>query len=167
MCLVKNWKHLTAFGFALILGIMSGQIFSVEDRSESKQSQTKTFKQLNFKDEGGGMGYCRANPPEKYPADKSLPNNLSEKQNSLQIKSKPRAFYTETARQNNVQGTVILKVTFLANGTVGDIFSVSGLPDGLTEQAIEAAKKIKFEPMKVNGQAKTATKTVQYSFTIY
>ncbi len=86
---------------------------------------------------------------------------------ALRIISKPKAPYTDSARQNNVQGSVTLRITFLANGSIGSITPVSGLGYGLTEQAIAAARRIQFEPAKVNGVAQTVTKTFQYAFTMY
>ena len=86
---------------------------------------------------------------------------------AMRIVSKPRANYTDAARQNQVQGTVTLRVTFLPSGQIGSISPVNGLPYGLTEQAIAAARSIKFEPQMVNGSPVTVTKQVQYSFTIY
>lgn len=83
------------------------------------------------------------------------------------ITSKPRANYTDAARQSQLQGTVTLRVTFNSNGTIGSIAPVSGLGMGLTEQAIAAARGIRFEPAKKNGVPQTVTKQVQYSFTIY
>jgi TonB family protein len=85
----------------------------------------------------------------------------------IKILSKPQARYTDAGRQNNVQGTVTLKVTFTASGAIGSITAVSGLPYGLTEQAIAAARQIKFEPAMRNGVPYSLTKTVSYSFTIY
>ena len=85
----------------------------------------------------------------------------------FRIISKPKATYTDAARVNQVQGTVTLRVTLNANGSVGTITPVSGLGYGLTEQAIAAARRIQFEPQKENGVAKTIVKTIQYSFTIY
>lgn len=86
---------------------------------------------------------------------------------ALKIISKPKAPYTDSARQANVQGSVTLRITFLANGSIGSITPVSGLGYGLTEQAIAAARRIQFEPAKVNGVAQTVTKTFQYAFTMY
>lgn len=85
----------------------------------------------------------------------------------LKIISKPRPGYTDAARQNNIQGTVILRVTFLASGQVGSISAVKGLPNGLTEQAIAAARRISFEPAKRDGQGQAVTKQIEYSFSIY
>lgn len=86
---------------------------------------------------------------------------------AMRIVSKPRANYTDAARTNQVQGTVTLRVTFLPSGQIGSISPVNGLPYGLTEQAIAAARSIKFEPQMVNGSPVAVTKQVQYSFTIY
>lgn len=85
----------------------------------------------------------------------------------LKIISKPRANYTDAARQAQVQGTVILRVTFSATGSVGQISVVKGLGNGLTEQAIAAARGIRFEPAKRGGVPYAVTKNVEYSFTIY
>jgi protein TonB len=86
---------------------------------------------------------------------------------ALKILSKPRPGYTDSARQNNVQGTVILRVTFLASGQVGSISAVKGLPNGLTEQAIAAARRINFEPKKVDGVGQPVTRQIEYTFSIY
>jgi TonB family protein len=85
----------------------------------------------------------------------------------VKIVSKPRPGYTDAARVNNIQGTVILKVTFLANGSIGGVSVVKGLPNGLTEQAIAAAKGIRFEPAQRAGRPYAVNKNVEYSFTIF
>jgi protein TonB len=85
----------------------------------------------------------------------------------LQITSKPRALYTELATKNCIQGTIILKITFFSNGQVGKIKVVKGLPFGLSEQAVEAAKRIKFEPAMKSGKPINVTEKVKYPFTIY
>jgi len=85
----------------------------------------------------------------------------------LRIISKPKATYTDEARTNNIQGSVRLKVTLLASGEVGSIVPLTRLPHGLTEQAIAAARQIRFEPAKVNGQAVSKTVTFDYGFNIY
>lgn len=86
---------------------------------------------------------------------------------AMKIISKPRATYTDAGRVNNIQGNVTLRITFLASGQIGSISPVSRLPHGLTEQAISAARAIRFEPAKVNGVPQSKTMTVIYSFTMY
>ena len=78
-----------------------------------------------------------------------------------------KAKYTEEARQNKVQGSVVLQVVFHANGTITDIRVVRGLPDGLTEKAIEAAKRIRFQPAVRAGVAVSVRGTLDYSFNLY
>jgi len=80
---------------------------------------------------------------------------------------KPAPPYTEMARRNQTQGAVRVRVTFLASGGIGSVTPVSGLPDGLTEQAIAAASKIVFIPARRNKINYSVTKILEYSFSIY
>jgi TonB family protein len=80
---------------------------------------------------------------------------------------KEKAKYTEDARTNKITGTVVLQVVFNANGTISDIRIVRGLPDGLSESAIEAAKKMRFTPAVKNGQAVSVRGNVEFNFTLY
>lgn len=106
---------------------------------------------------GGGANGGNRNPPPP-PVGVTSP---------LKILANPRATYTEAARTNNVQGSVLVKVTLLASGQVGSVTVVRGLPHGLSEKAIAAAKMIRFEPKKVNGVPVTSVKTMEYTFSIY
>ncbi len=85
----------------------------------------------------------------------------------LAISYNPKPGYTDAARIANTQGTVTLNVTFLASGQIGAVSVVSGLPNGLNEKAIAAAKSIRFVPAKKNGVPYTVNKRIAYSFTIY
>ena len=79
----------------------------------------------------------------------------------------PKAKYTDAARQNQVQGTVKLRVEFLANGAIGNVIPFSGLPFGLTQEAIAAARKMVFIPGQGSGARYSVMKTIEYSFAIY
>lgn len=99
----------------------------------------------------------------------------------LEILKRPSARYTDKARQKNVQGRVYLRVSFLANGEIGDVIYLKETTIkkdkllkkkkltqyGLVDQAIAAAKLIKFNPAIKNGAPVTVEKTVVYSFDIY
>jgi len=79
-----------------------------------------------------------------------------------------KAKYTEEARQNKVQGTVMLTVVFGADGRVRDIRTIHGLPNGLTETSIEAAQKIRFQPaVDKNGKLVSVRATLEYNFALY
>ena len=114
---------------------------------------------------GTGTGRPYGDPDIAIPAPAVAP--LPPSTAPLKLLSKPRAVYTEIARQNNVQGVVKLRVQFLASGQIGLITVVEGLPDGLNGQATEAAKKIRFEPQRVRGVPKTTVKQIEYSFILY
>lgn len=80
---------------------------------------------------------------------------------------KEKAKYTEDARQNKIQGAVMLNMVFTADGRITDIRVVRGLPDGLTESAIESAKKIRFQPAMKNGQPVSVRGNIEFNFTLY
>jgi len=81
--------------------------------------------------------------------------------------SKPEPQYTEDARKNQITGTVVLKVVFASNGSVQNIRTVSGLPYGLTERAIAAAKQIKFTPATKDGHQVSMWMQLEYNFNLY
>ena len=59
----------------------------------------------------------------------------------LKILSKPKASYTDSARQSNVQGTIKLAVLFAADGKVKYILVLKRLGKGLDENAVAARAK--------------------------
>ncbi len=81
--------------------------------------------------------------------------------------SKPEPQYTEEARKNQITGTVVLKVVFDKSGEVNHIVTMKGLPFGLTERAIAAAKKIKFVPAKKDGKDVSMWMQLEYNFNLY
>jgi len=83
------------------------------------------------------------------------------------VLSKPEPTYTEAARKNQITGTVILRAVFSSGGTVTNIHAVSGLPDGLTERAIAAAKQIRFVPATKDGRPVSMWMELQYNFNLY
>jgi len=85
----------------------------------------------------------------------------------LVIKAKPNPGYTLEARRNGVEGRVVLRVEFRADGQIGDITPLEELPDGLTEKAVEAAKLIEFEPELRDGQPVTRTLRVMFQFRLH
>src|SRR5688500_12045151 len=70
---------------------------------------------------------------------------------SLSTLHKPAPGYTDEARANQLQGKVILSVTFLANGSIGQILVEKPLEHGLTKKAIAAARRIVFLPATEEG----------------
>lgn len=83
----------------------------------------------------------------------------------LVMKAEPR--YTEDARKKQITGTVVLRVVFSSHGSVENIVTVSGLPYGLTEKAIDAARKIKFMPAVKDGKFVSMWMQLEYNFNLY
>ena len=79
---------------------------------------------------------------------------------------KPEPAYTRDARDNNIEGTVILRAILSKTGRVENIRVVEGLPYGLTEQAIKAAREIKFDPAMKDGKAVSMWIQLEYNFSL-
>jgi TonB family protein len=82
----------------------------------------------------------------------------------LEVISKPQPQYTSEAKQLKVQGDVILRVTFQANGQVIVQGVVHGLGHGLDEEARRVAQQIRFRPATRNGQPVDMTTNITITF---
>lgn len=91
----------------------------------------------------------------------------SEVTTRARVLSKPEPSYTSKARNNSVTGTVVLRCIFSFDGRIRRIFVVRGLPDGLTERAMEAARKIKFIPAMQDGKPVSMWMQLEYNFNLY
>lgn len=83
---------------------------------------------------------------------------------NLEVFFMPRPQYTSEAKQLRVQGDVILRVTFLANGHIVVRGVVHGLGHGLDEEAQREAQEIRFHPATRNGQPVDLTTNVIIKF---
>ena len=80
--------------------------------------------------------------------------------------SRPTPRYTEAARANGVQGSVLLRVLVGEDGNVKGVRVVRGLPDGLTEEATTEARQIKFKPAMKDGKPVPFWVGLEISFNI-
>lgn len=80
------------------------------------------------------------------------------------ILAKPEPYYTDAARAANISGVVIMRAVFAADGTVRHILVLRQLPHGLTEEAVKAARGIKFEPATINGTPVSMAVQLEYEF---
>ncbi len=81
--------------------------------------------------------------------------------------SRPNPGYTTEATKNMVTGTVVLRAILAFDGRVRNIRVIKGLPDGLSFQAVEAARRIKFIPSTINGQPVSMHIQIEYNFKLY
>lgn len=117
--------------------------------------------------EGGG-GPGGENLSGGRPAvDYGRPFPANEVSQRARIISKPEPGFTEEARRESVTGLVRLRAVFSSTGEVTNITVVKGLPSGLTEKAIAAARQIRFQPALKDGRRVSQWVTLEYNFNIY
>jgi protein TonB len=92
---------------------------------------------------------------------------MSEVEVKPHIRSKPNPGYTEEARRNGVSGRVVVSAVLCRTGEVGDVEVIEGLPHGLSEEAIKAARRIKFEPGRKDDERVNVRVRVIYNFELY
>lgn len=162
--LINDYKNLQWFELRIVN--------SDENKKESKDfiNSINIEKNISGIEINDGAESTLGDVTVKNVEDKSSDKIVDESKlesSAIRFIAKPQPKYTDMARKNNVQGQVVLRITFLANGGVGSISPIRGLDYGLTEQAIKAAQKLVFIPRKVNGKNQSVTMSVQYTFTIY
>ena len=105
--------------------------------------------------------------PHKEPLDSDAIWAADEVTVKARVLSKPEPAYTDSARSAGVSGVVILRAIFAADGTVRHILILAGLPNGLTEAAVNAARRIKFAPARVNDIPVSMAIQLEYNFNFY
>ncbi len=132
------------------------------------------FSSLNFEKkldgvdvvDGSGTPYEPVAEPESADASEKLFIGKEVDHKAIVI-MKPEPSYTEGARQNQTTGTVVMKVVFSSTGDIVNMRIISALPYGLTDKAIEAAKKIRFIPAKKDGKFVSMWMQLEYNFNLY
>jgi TonB family protein len=77
----------------------------------------------------------------------------------------PKPAYTDEARQLRIEGTVVLRVTFYANGQIQVVGVLRGLGHGLDEQAKRAVQQGRIiRPATVNGKPMDSTTNITILF---
>lgn len=124
-----------------------------------------TLKHLGEPGVGAGRGDGPTFSRDPAPRDTEKPVDSRVDTKPVRL-SGPTPRYTQAARASGIQGTVTLRVLVGEGGDVRAIRVVRGLPDGLTEQAIEAARQTKFKPATKDGQAVAYWVVLQLEFTL-
>jgi len=155
-------KRVVPFILTLLVGVAIGGGLKRADRKATTTSPSQS---------------CRMRRPQAIvplPPPPSLPSSFEgdvfsavDVTRKVFISHKPQPLYTAEARRNQVTGTVRLRMVLAADGTVRDITPLTTLPDGLTEQAIAAARNMEFTPASKDGRAVSQYVTVEYNFNIY
>lgn len=110
-------------------------------------------------------GLAQPSPKPVEPANSE--NKASTVTHKAIVVLKPEPGYPDVARRSNVEGTVVLRAVLSSSGEVTDIKPVKGLPGNLTENAIEAARFLRFIPARKNGRVVSMYAQLEYNFKMY
>jgi len=146
-------KRVLPFLLTLIIGVTLWTFLRPGDLGPSQ-----VLKRLELT---GSLGGSEEVPEE---ARVFRPSEVDEK---ARVISRPEPRYTEEARENLVEGTVVLRAVFSATGEVTIIRLMSGLPYGLNGSAIEAAQQIRFKPAFRDGRAVSQYIQIEYNFSLF
>ena len=108
-----------------------------------------------------------ANVKEGGPGDYGDVYSPSQVTTKARLLSRPEPQYTEEARKNQVNGAVVLRAVFAADGTVQNVLVLRSLPHGLTENSVRAARSIRFIPATKDGRPVSQFIQIEYNFNLY
>jgi protein TonB len=116
--------------------------------------------------DGPGVQESNDTTPETSSKDAGI---LTGKQvtSKARVVTKPEPSYTQEARESQIMGTVVLRCVFTSFGAVTNIRVVSGLPQGLSEKAVAAARQIRFIPAIKDGHFVNMYIQLEYNFNLY
>lgn len=109
--------------------------------------------------EGTMIIVIRERLTHEYALDDEKAYSGREVTSKVRVKSKPHPEYA----MSGVGGTVVLRVVFMASGKVSQIRVVSDVP-GFTDAAVQAARKINFEPAIKDGRYVSQYIQLEYNF---
>ncbi|MBA3712158.1 MAG: energy transducer TonB [Pyrinomonadaceae bacterium] len=160
-------KRVLPFTLTLIIGAALGNFAGVISSFVSSVPSVSPAPATPYKSRRGCRSAYRFRSLDAPSDDLKRVFTVNELKQRAVLLSKPTPSYSEEARLNNASGTVRLNLVLGADGEVSNITVVNGLPYGLTEQAIEAARQIRFTPAQKDGRPVSQYATVEYSFNVY
>lgn len=83
-----------------------------------------------------------------------------------QIRAMYLPMYSSKAREKKIEGKVVLSALFARDGKIKDLTVEQKLGYGLDESALEAAKRLMFDPPRVDGQPIDVRAQITYYFTL-
>jgi len=84
----------------------------------------------------------------------------------VRVTLKPEPTYTTKARKKKAHGTVEMLGVFPATGKLRVLYILKSLPYGLTEQAIDAATRVEFQPALLDGRPVSQLIRLVYYFNL-
>lgn len=135
------------------------------------QVQTQSFHRPMLLTPGSNtLAEFQLTMPETSPPNNAAPYQDEIHEASARVRPvilyKEAARYTPEAREAKVSGIVRLNAIFGADGGIYGIRIVRGLPLGLNDEAINALRKIRFQPALKDGQPVSVRMSLEYSFQV-
>lgn len=142
-----------------------GKVIAETDASPAPTTQPEPFPP--------GPGRAGGHPQNTLPgraegqddSDRVFP--MRDVESKAIIVYRPNPPFTDAARKDNTTGVVRLRAVLTASGKVTNVSVVKSLPDGLTENAVNAARSLLFFPAVKDGRAVSQHITLEYNFNIY
>jgi TonB family protein len=125
---------------------------------ESEKSPWRRFNCVSPPPQVNAVPASHPSEPEVYPVGKGV-----EPPKAIY---RPTAGYTEAARRDKVNGTVMVAIIVGADGLVREAIIVRSLRPDLDENSIRTAKTWRFEPARRDGQPVAAKLTVEFTFNV-
>lgn len=138
-------KRFVPFMLTLIIGLGLGSFFRHEH--SHTQYTTRLFIESN---------YSRTTT--------TTTQNYAKDSTPLAILFEPSTHMTEAARRHQTYGVVQLLVEYGADGHARVLERLTSLPDGLTEEAVEAVERTQFRPATIGGQPIPQIRTQAFYF---
>lgn len=136
-----------------VTGAISSAGFGTGVATSRKEPANANVQQGLFTD--GRVTSNQAKPRQVLESPRSTP---------VEILSKPKPTYTDSARANKIEGEVLLEVVFTASGEVNVVRVIQGLGYGLEDAAEVAARQIRFKPAQQDGVPVDSTAIVHITF---
>jgi TonB family protein len=146
-----------------------GQLLMLQERWTEAAEEARTY--LRETPQGAVAKMARAllcqariHLPEELPDELEGPKKVGgDVKRPEKIAGRPPNF-TQTARMARTQGVVIIEAIIDREGCVRGVRALQGLPDGLTEAAVDAVRTWAFEPATLDGRPVNVYYTLTVNF---
>lgn len=166
----KEYKSNSTSFYGRILCLLANEhvyVLTLAARDEKSMFPERFLNSFKLSDQGVARIPAASQPSSDASVAESEIFKSKDVTRKAVIAWKPEPAYTEQARQHEVTGTIVLKAILAANGEVTDVKVSYGLRDGLTKNAVEAARNIRFFPAEKEGRLVSLQVQLEYNFNLY
>jgi TonB family protein len=133
----------------------------VVDAGFGESAGSQTPNRANVREAVTSGGFADARQTAVQPVQRV---QAAVRETPVEILFKPRPDYTNEARNRKVEGEVLVRVLFTAGGEVRVLETLRTLGHGLDDNALKAARQIRFKPATRSGVPVDSTAVVHIVF---